>query len=272
MEALRAGLTTTPSPSSSVSEGLDMFPESPQLHPHNFQLSPSDFRPRASSNASSIGRLSPIPAVESELQDSPWSPDYPSGLYLSGLSAQATHLDRFNPDQLVDNIAESMKIRENGFLTSSGSAELQHLTTLPPTNGYGMCHTAMQSNPHAYAPGYAANPQDYRPLPPSAGPTGPHSGLQRSGLPRSPQRLLNGPGDLVSAPPPPYSMANLQVRAKSTYGRMLIKFRRNLPTGARADYILLIGSLTDFLVLPAFRRVYLHRRACTRCRRRKRPD
>ena len=96
MEALRAGLTTTPSPSSSVSEGLDMFPESPQLTGHplssgggggggangagsnsvggvgsvgGFQLSPGDYRPRASSNASSIGRLSPIPAVESELHD-----------------------------------------------------------------------------------------------------------------------------------------------------------------------------------------------------------
>lgn len=55
------------SPSSSISEGLDIFPESP-LH-HTFQLSP-DFRPRASSNASSCGRLSPIPAVESDMHDS----------------------------------------------------------------------------------------------------------------------------------------------------------------------------------------------------------
>lgn len=53
------------SPSSSVSEGLDVFPESPL---HNFQLSP-DFRPRASSNASSCGRLSPI-NVHSDMHDS----------------------------------------------------------------------------------------------------------------------------------------------------------------------------------------------------------
>lgn len=65
----------TPSPSSSVSEGLDMFPDSPLHSNTGFQLSP-DFRPRASSNASSCGRLSPIPYSESE-----WSSpnSYPSG-------------------------------------------------------------------------------------------------------------------------------------------------------------------------------------------------
>ena len=70
IEALKNGLSvdqTTPSPSSSVSEGLDMFPDSP-LH-HAFQLSP-EFRPRASSNASSCGRLSPIPAVDNDMHDS----------------------------------------------------------------------------------------------------------------------------------------------------------------------------------------------------------
>jgi forkhead box protein O3 len=70
IEQLKNGLNvdqTSPSPSSSVSEGLDMFPESP-LH-HSFQLSP-EFRPRASSNASSCGRLSPIPAVDNDMHDS----------------------------------------------------------------------------------------------------------------------------------------------------------------------------------------------------------
>ncbi|KAJ0178705.1 hypothetical protein K1T71_005480 [Dendrolimus kikuchii] len=49
-EALRNGATAdaTPSPSSSISESLDMFPDSP-MH-SSFQLSP-DFRQRASSNA-----------------------------------------------------------------------------------------------------------------------------------------------------------------------------------------------------------------------------
>lgn len=55
IEALKNGLNvdhTTPSPSSSVSEGLDTFPESP-LH-HSFQMSP-EFRANASSNANSCG-------------------------------------------------------------------------------------------------------------------------------------------------------------------------------------------------------------------------
>ncbi|PSN36691.1 Forkhead box protein O [Blattella germanica] len=50
VDALRNGLQAatdaTPSPSSSISEGLDLFPDSP-LHNTSFQLSP-DFRPRAS--------------------------------------------------------------------------------------------------------------------------------------------------------------------------------------------------------------------------------
>lgn len=63
----------TPSPSSSLSESLDLYPDSPHTHPvHSAysQLSPQDYRPRASSNASSCGRLSPIPAIESDMHDS----------------------------------------------------------------------------------------------------------------------------------------------------------------------------------------------------------
>lgn len=66
VEALRNGLQAatdaTPSPSSSISEGLDMFPGSPSVATASFQLSP-DFRPRASSNASSCGRMSPFHSV-----------------------------------------------------------------------------------------------------------------------------------------------------------------------------------------------------------------
>ena len=224
---------TTPSPSSSVSEGLDMFPESPQLHhplshPHGGhphyqlqQLSPGDFRPRASSNASSIGRLSPIPAVpESEVQDSPWSPqDYPStsDVYLGGAS------DRFNPDQLVENIAESMKIRENGFLapsstssTNGGCPSNNGQRQQSPSgssgqssssNGYGLCH------PPNYGSPYSGQPQqDYHPLGGSSSNSSSASSVRTvssSGLGRSPQqqRILNGSADA----PPPYSMATLQV-------------------------------------------------------------
>lgn len=65
IEAMRNGTLNIASPGSSVSEGLDVLSGSPL---QGFQLSP-DFRPRASSNASSYGggRLSPILAVESDM-------------------------------------------------------------------------------------------------------------------------------------------------------------------------------------------------------------
>ncbi|KAI9557092.1 forkhead box-like protein [Daphnia sinensis] len=240
VDALRAGLMTTPSPSSSVSEGLDMFPESPHLHhplshthgshPHYQlqQLSPSDFRPRASSNASSIGRLSPIPAVpESEVQDSPWSPqDYPSAADVYGQPGSNTS-DRFNPDQLVDNIAESMKIRENGFLApSSGSsksstnspANIQQkrqqqspsASSATNSNGYSLCHQTSYASPYA---GQQPPQQDYHSLGGSASSSSSTSSGRgvSSGMGRSPQpqRIINGPNDAPNAPPP-YSMATLQ--------------------------------------------------------------
>ncbi|KAJ8664322.1 hypothetical protein QAD02_005984 [Eretmocerus hayati] len=94
VEALRNGLLqadATPSPSSSVSEGLDQFPDSPLHHASSFQLSP-DFRPRASSNASSCGRLSPIPAILGEPE---WTPNYAS---------------TYSPEQLAGSLAETMKL------------------------------------------------------------------------------------------------------------------------------------------------------------------
>lgn len=100
VEALRNG--ATPSPSSSVhSEGQDLFPESPPLH-HGFQLSP-DFRPRASSNASSCGgRLSPIPAVESDMHESempplspiPWNGELPHLSYEAASVGAGGAMDR----------------------------------------------------------------------------------------------------------------------------------------------------------------------------------
>ncbi|KAF4530272.1 hypothetical protein B566_EDAN007313 [Ephemera danica] len=124
VEALRNGLDATPSPSSSVSEGLDLFPDSP-VHP-GFQLSP-EFRPRASSNASSCGRLSPIPAVESDSQLA-WSPgegsggegarngEYSPGVYVS---------DRYGPEQLAGNLAEGMKLGEAAFLAECRQQQQQ---------------------------------------------------------------------------------------------------------------------------------------------------
>ncbi|XP_072385745.1 forkhead box protein O-like isoform X1 [Diabrotica undecimpunctata] len=100
---------TTPSPSSSVSESLDLFPDSP-IHSGGFQLSP-DFRPRASSNTSSCGRLSPIPSVGAESEwathnqfnSQNYSPDIvPSGNY--------------SPDQLAGNLQQGMKLEPDTYL------------------------------------------------------------------------------------------------------------------------------------------------------------
>lgn len=215
-----------------------MFPESPQLHPlsHSHgghphyqlhqQLSPGDFRPRASSNASSIGRLSPIPAVpESEIQDSPWSPtDYPS----SGVAdVYGQPSDRFNPDQLVDNIAESMKIRENGqFLapssTSTGSANGQRHSPSAPasgnSNGYGLCHPPSYGSPYSSQP---PQPDYHSALGPSSiSSTAAAVRTGSSSMGRSPQqaRMHNGGPSAVDAPnaPPSYSMATLQVNVTSS--------------------------------------------------------
>ncbi|XP_053212153.1 forkhead box protein O-like isoform X2 [Panonychus citri] len=99
VEALRNGtiLDDKASPGSSVSEGLDMFPESP-LH-HGFQLSP-DFRPRASSNASSCGRLSPI-IIESDLHDD----HAPS---LSPISSWNSDLRLYNTNDVQDTYTEKL--------------------------------------------------------------------------------------------------------------------------------------------------------------------
>ena len=167
-----------------------MFPESP--HPlssggggsgGSFQLSPGDYRPRASSNASSIGRLSPIPAVESD----GWSPDYPTGLYHPGQPSGVHPLDRFNPDLLVDNMAESMKIRDGSG--AFAAADLPHMT---PSNGYSLLS-------HARSLQTAA---------PTTPPTAPF-GVQRP--PPNALQRLNATGPELSPQPPPYTLANLQV-------------------------------------------------------------
>jgi len=96
-----------------------------QIH-HGFQLSPSEFRPRASSNASSCGgRLSPILGVNEnniDLHDnqvppmSPW--DY-NNLYSGQPTPYATSLsssDRFGPEQLAGSLASTMKLSDGCFM------------------------------------------------------------------------------------------------------------------------------------------------------------
>lgn len=75
-----------------------------------FQLSP-DFRQRASSNASSCGRLSPIPSMIASETD--WAPDYaPSSDYAANDYANSdfTQADYAQEEQLAGNLADSMKL------------------------------------------------------------------------------------------------------------------------------------------------------------------
>ncbi|XP_042206925.1 forkhead box protein O-like [Homarus americanus] len=118
LEALRNGLDTTPSPSSSLSESLDLYPDSPHTHPVHpafSQLSPQDYRPRASSNASSCGRLSPIPAIESDMHDSQVPPMSPGiggwgGEYWPHHAHPHPHPHDRYADQLVDSMGEGLKL------------------------------------------------------------------------------------------------------------------------------------------------------------------
>ncbi|XP_034952403.1 forkhead box protein O [Chelonus insularis] len=114
VEALRNGglqADATSSPSSSISEGLDLFPDSPLHATSSFQLSP-DFRPRASSNASSVGRLSPIPAI---LGEPDWTPSYVSS---------------YSPEQLAGNLAETMKLESYQMYQTPSSSHQQQ--NVPP--------------------------------------------------------------------------------------------------------------------------------------------
>uniref|UniRef100_A0A8D8Y7D2 Forkhead box protein O n=1 Tax=Cacopsylla melanoneura TaxID=428564 RepID=A0A8D8Y7D2_9HEMI len=108
VEALRNGVT--PSPSSSVSESLDIFPEDSPIH---FQLSP-DYRQRASSNASSCGRLSPIPSQERE-----WLP--------------YTH-PYLGAEQLAGSLEQTMKLGDPAYM-SYPSPPPYHATS--PGGSYG---------------------------------------------------------------------------------------------------------------------------------------
>ncbi|CAK9803937.1 Forkhead box protein O [Anthophora plagiata] len=114
IEALRNGklqADTTPSPSKSVNEGLDLFPDSPLQPGSAFQLSP-DFRPRASSNASSCGRLSPIPAIPGKPE---WTP---------------TYTPSYSPEQLAGSLAEMMKLESYQMYQTSPPSHQQQ--TGPP--------------------------------------------------------------------------------------------------------------------------------------------
>ncbi|CAO1434847.1 unnamed protein product [Diamesa hyperborea] len=107
------------SPRSSVSEGFDHFPESP-LHSGSFPFL-NDFRQRASSNASSVGRLSPISSLGIE---SDWN-------YASTLSGYNSDCTTTTPqhnqqlDQLAGSLADELTL-ENDFLQGFHTASSIH--------------------------------------------------------------------------------------------------------------------------------------------------
>ena len=143
VEAMRNGvIPETHSPSSSVSEGLDHFDESPLL----FNLSP-EFRARTSSNASSCGRLSPIPAIESDMHDGQVPPLSPLNHWNSDINRLSMYSEVNEPytDKLVE-LANTMKLGGSGsFLSvnskSSPTTQLSpassHVTLTPGYSGFG---------------------------------------------------------------------------------------------------------------------------------------
>ncbi|CAO1428270.1 unnamed protein product [Diamesa serratosioi] len=117
---LSGGLTdVNSSPRSSVSEGFDHFPESP-LHSGSFPFL-NDFRQRASSNASSVGRLSPISSLGIES-------DWNYGSTLSDYNSDCTtttpqHNQQL--DQLAGSLADELTL-EHDFLQGSVLNEWQN--------------------------------------------------------------------------------------------------------------------------------------------------
>ncbi|XP_050069225.1 forkhead box protein O isoform X2 [Anopheles maculipalpis] len=122
----------TPSPSSSVSEGLDLFPESP-LHSGNFQLSP-DFRQRASSNASSCGRLSPIQSIVGV--DNVWNYTPVDVADLADNTDQGQgdelELDIGALDQLAGSLADELTLQQNDFFKGFTQSTAMHNQPPPP--------------------------------------------------------------------------------------------------------------------------------------------
>lgn len=76
------------------------------FHSGGFQLSP-DFRPRASSNTSSGGRLSPIPAVVGVEPDWSSPTQFPSTNYSPEMPGTGN-----SPDHLAGTFEHGMKIQE----------------------------------------------------------------------------------------------------------------------------------------------------------------
>ncbi|XP_032512586.1 forkhead box protein O [Danaus plexippus] len=163
-EALRNGVAAdaTPSPSSSISESVDLFPDSP-IHSGSFQLSP-DFRQRAPSNASSCGRLSPIPSLIPSEPD--WATDYtPAGDFTT--TSDFTQAD-YAQDELAGTLADSMKLHgADPYLNT-------YVPTTSSSGNYRFPYTCLR-HPHggctctSLYPAHPAHTHDHfvRPPPPA---------------------------------------------------------------------------------------------------------
>lgn len=224
LEVLRNGLDTTPPPSSSLNENLDIYPDSPHthaVHPAYSHLSPQDYRPRASSNASSCGgRLSPIPAIESvepDMHDTQVPPMSPLGSWGGEYwphhphpHAHPHHHDRYT--DLVDTMGEALKLGPNDSWVGPGRIpnpqdclKLSQLSPHGPTahlNGYVHNH-------HNHHPQGFNTFEEFHRFGPHTphGPSFPHAPAPHPPLPH--QDKLPTP-----ARPHPhnnYSLTNLQV-------------------------------------------------------------
>ncbi|CAG9773048.1 unnamed protein product [Ceutorhynchus assimilis] len=113
-----------PSPSSSISESLDLFPESPTIHSGGgFQLSP-DFRPRTSSQSSA--RLSPIPSVGIESEWGFSGTNFSNSDMMNGTTGGSNN-GNYSPDQLAGNLELRMKLEPGQYM---GHQYME--TRLPP--------------------------------------------------------------------------------------------------------------------------------------------
>lgn len=143
---MKNGIIDAHSPSSSLSEGLDTFPESPPFgtSANHFTLSPGEFRPRASSNASSCGRLSPIPG-ESDMHDSqvpplsPWNTDLQQVYGVGDTDVYA--------DQLAEMTSANMKLGgSNNSLSGVGGGGANNSTSVTCNSSSSSCSSSSPSN------------------------------------------------------------------------------------------------------------------------------
>lgn len=141
---------TTSSASSSLSEGIDVFQQGSPSYHHRAMQSPA-FRPRASSSASSCGRLSPIPAAN----EPEWTHGHTHDQVVANLAEQSTsvtpaiqqinHLSPLDHQQTMHLTYQHMEQEEaaaNDFLNLPVAYALDHnhLTRMCPSHRLDVCN------------------------------------------------------------------------------------------------------------------------------------